>query len=553
MATTSDASTSPFDCCERADDAVLLPLDARTRTVGVRQLRYLCRYPHANIWSLRRQGVAMQQPVGGAIEPMGGPWFTGSGGCVDPEMPLVIWAVTQIYPGPAKESFTKDTAAKRLGYFSKALDTVADLVATTGVTIGRLFVPTPGPSVDEPDRYFALLAAFTRAHGIPVVVTTPVEQSSDQAARPTLPARTVAQAEIDFCARWEALASRAPLYYSMPPMPTDKRKMSASDVFERHASEAAAAEPAATATEAASTAMDECKDGTPRVRWTPETWKEAHITRWFTPERIRYMRGLDQGGDEWAESKQRCLTTSSFGTAVAALERGQSTRSASMRRMLISKVWGTRIHPNVFMRWGRDKEDNGKAAFTAAVQRGLLGRLQPMAQSAKLAPFIAMTNAELRSGSVQRDWSVVECMDGRGVNVDVVDKVLAYSYDGLYRVSRPGSEPEFVLIEVKCTANALTRPRVDHMHQMRGMMGGLRKQGIPITRCVYVCWQRHATRFWSLPFCESTYAKLRHQVLFTWHQCLLPLFVARDNGELLPGNIDVPLDIGEISIDVSGL
>ena len=292
------------------------------------------------------------------------------------------------------------------------------------------------------------------------------------------------------------------------------------------------------------------------LKWTQETWYKAHITDVMTPEAIQRMRQLRQGDDAWVdcEAKQVCLTTSKFGACYSVMSGGSEKRLQEVGQQVI---WRSRIPANKFMMWGTYHEDDGKGAFAAAAAFGLADRIPNTPFDRSTAPFIQVTNQKLMrwSNAAKRGtapFDVQEVMDSRGVNVDVEEKVLAYSYDGMYRIQSAleGSKPSWVLIEVKCTSTMLTAPREDHMCQMLGMLGGLRKQGYPLDKCVYVNWQRHATRFWCMSFDDIMYKQMLRKMLWIWNKYLLPLFVARDNGILPQGRLEVPIAIDDIEDDV---
>lgn len=290
----------------------------------------------------------------------------------------------------------------------------------------------------------------------------------------------------------------------------------------------------------------------PKV-WTPTSWFKAHIEDVMTEEAIHNMRQLRQGSRAWleCEAKQACLTTSKFGACHAAMNGGSQKR---LEEVGMQVIWRRHVPANKFMQWGTYHEDDGKGAFAAAAAFGLVDRVPDTPFSRDTAPFVQATNQELLTWSRaarcgEAPFDVEEVMDSRGVNVDVEEKVLAYSYDGLYRIRNAAvaeAATSLVLIEVKCTSTLLTAPREDHMCQMMGMVGGLRKQGYAIDRCVYVNWQRHATRFWSLSFDAAIYQQLLREMLWVWHNFLLPLFVARDNGILPVNRLEIPLEIDDI-------
>lgn len=316
-------------------------------------------------------------------------------------------------------------------------------------------------------------------------------------------------------------------------------------------------------------------------RWTRASWFEHNIQRVFTEAFIAEARTVPQGGQLWKDIRGVLATSSKFHDLVAALQsggrrrgrvasgvaRGEFGRSVTDNQ---DRALEAIVHPQAdtqhnfskkFMDWGTEHEDDGKAAFVAATCMGLLDRLKPTALDMSSAPFVAHTNKQILEGALRvadgdAPWVVSEVMESRGINIDVEALVLGYSYDGLYRVARrrtdgsvpPAEEHEWVLLEVKCTARDLAKPRAAHMTQMMAMMGGLRKQGYPIQRCVYATYHRHATRFWLVPFDEDHYASLRRKILYVWYRMLLPLFVARDNGELEEGSVRIPTPLPPIHL-----
>ena len=306
-----------------------------------------------------------------------------------------------------------------------------------------------------------------------------------------------------------------------------------------------------------------------RAPWTCDSWKAAHVTTAFTPEVIAQHRTLVQGSDAWLQSnaKKYCLTTSKFGAVHRAMNGGSAT---DLNKVTLRQLWGSSMAANKYMQWGSFHEDDGKGAFAAAAAAGLMQELIAASQGEQAAPppvgelfaptgaCIQRTNGDIlawsrqaAAGGAALPYTVEERMDSRGVNIDVEDKVLAYSHDGIYTITpADGGKPLTVLIEVKCTQTLLTEPRPDHMCQMMGMMGGLRKQDLDIDYCVYVNWQRQATRFWLVPFDATAYAQLRREMLYVWHNFLLPLFVARDNGVLPHGSLDVPSPMDDISVSL---
>lgn len=70
--------------------------------------------------------------------------------------------------------------------------------------------------------------------------------------------------------------------------------------------------------------------------------------------------------------------------------------------------------------------------------------------------------------------------------------------------------------------------------------------------CVYSVWQRSRTRLMYIPYdekAEAQYALMRAEVLWAWHNLLLPAFVARDNGELEVGEIEPMVELSAVELD----
>ena len=73
-------------------------------------------------------------------------------------------------------------------------------------------------------------------------------------------------------------------------------------------------------------------------------------------------------------------------------------------------------------------------------------------------------------------------------------------------------------------------------------MGILRRQGIDVKRCLYAAWSTDRTRIWDVPFDQEKYNLLEKEVLDTFMNTLLPLYVQRDNGELEWGTLGAALE-----------
>mgnify|MGYP006414920161 CR=1 FL=1 len=579
------ALPSPFSKeVTQAAEYILLPTNARSSACPPFTSTALAWWLHADLFRARSANTAVAQPPGGMVEPFGGPDFSAA----SPPARGVLWAVTQVYPCPSRPDWRSDCLDARARYFQRVLDTIALWVQAHGMTLTTLAVPRLCGCEQAPEQwsvYEKKLEAFASSTGITVLLTQALADCDDEAPYTRFAARVRAPAETAFHNMLLHKVRTIPIVLCGGGGRRGGRGATLSQLLQAHGGG-----PAATPMEVTTSTLSflaaagiqlqggaaappppakrsrECsEDGavaTKRVRgavtpppppsWTRESWYQTHMVGRFTDEEIARGQAMDQGDPEWVEFKEDCWTTSSFGK-VRDFFHGKGI--GKLNKALCKKVWHQRIDANKFMAWGSAHEDDGKAAGEAAMRHGLLARLAPCSQDMSVDPhethWLGRMHREAETDPPDDvGWEVVEVMDSRGCNVDTVDPVMAYSYDGLYKVRPRAAGPEapweYVLMEVKCPSTMYPHPKDDHVAQMQGMVGGLQPQ-YPITRCVYVVYQRHGTRFWQLPFDEAAYAILRKQVLWVWFNLLLPLFVARDNGKLTYGTLEVAEPLGDIT------
>ena len=593
MAVHEDLRRSPFLISGDEAEYVLMATDTRSDgswpfVTGVASQWW----PHADLFADRAAGVAMQRPSRGCLEPYGGPDFASSAiqrHHASATTRGVIWGVCQEYPGAPK--WDNDNRDKRVVAFQKVMHNLAQQYASRVFTLTTLAVPLHTGCEGDTEawpRYLAALRTFADATDVRVLIVKSLNDCSDESMYKSLPPRQVEVAERSFLdvlvkgtlRRWQEngpFIGRGTSLQQKLAKAGSSKGAAGSIVVAATAPALSLIMQSVIARKAAAAAgaphgcpFDDsgCRAGagytTARLNngelWTVETWYQKNIKERLDKAEIMRMRALNQGDKDWSDSKNEMVTTSSFHRVHKMLTTGDDSEVMDMVR---GKVHGSTFTGNRFTRWGNDNEDHGNRAFEIAQAHGLLDELlDPKAQIRPLDSSVTISNkrlAELAAGGegvLPPKYTVIEFLGGRGANVDTVDLVTAYSYDGLYRViNNETKEEEWLLVEVKCTQDLLQKPRVAHVCQMFGMMGGLRKPGMrdidagtgfPIVRCVYVVWKRHTTRFFSVPFNAEAYEPLRAAVVSVWFTILLPLFVARDNGLLPIGELSVPHQLPDL-------
>lgn len=631
---------------------VLLSTDARQQSATRSAAQVVGFWPHADLFADRANHDAMPQPTPGAVEPYGDVHFSQKwspeGGIVERG---VLWAVTQLYPGPSK--YDNDSRLKRIGFVERVLRNLQQY-DVTALTVPLNFACECHPE-DWPLIHVRLLQ-FAVATSIRVRIVASLESHRDLSPYGNLQAREWmerSEGEWLHACRWSTQrvprpkvaltggggssskrwGSAAP---SGPALRQSRRNWGNSQALPSAADELAAVNALGRAvvsiTEVALSKIsendpdDDPEDDPkpalkpwekpakwlakapdaplpPEKRWTTESWYEQRIVNKLTLERILEGRALTQDEPkikkQWLEFKEEYeFLSSSTAYAASRLYGGSDEKTA--RELARDKVWHKEFNGNKFTEWGNLHEDDAKWAYEVAERNGLLWNLPHDGES-----HVTFSNADLewldKHGTLRvtdaktgqstlqprrftRDDRLVEYMGARGVNVDVEDLVLAYSYDGLYRMgpmrdaeagevipppltqeqreiaAKADPSPELEastgglitgerLIECKCLQTMPTCIKPQHFCQKVAMMGGLQKQGHVLPCSVYVVWQRAQTRFFILPEDKDVYEKLRREMVWMWHNILLPLYVARDNGLLRRGEIQVatPLDMDDLS------
>lgn len=228
----------------------------------------------------------------------------------------------------------------------------------------------------------------------------------------------------------------------------------------------------------------------------------------ITPEQSAAISAIPQGTQPWLDARKNRLTASNFGAAVG------MNRYKSPRGLVKDMLWNT-FKGNQATRWGSEHEDIARDAYVAKMQADI---------DAGVGPYTSIRVEET------------------GLHVNPERPWLGSSPDGVVHVTtRDGGAHKF-LLEIKCPfRKQFYQPPVPVYYncQIQGVMANM-----DLPYCDFVVWipgdlqitrVDFDTEFWN----STLFPKLDS----FYHTMYLPAAVAKHNGLLGQGEIDVPLEL----------
>ena len=528
-------------------------------------------FPFANIFADRSNGRIQKKGSFGKVQPYGGHFSSN-----DDERG-VVWIVTQRYPGNNAKGWESDALEKRCDALRKALGCMLSWpTPPKSLAIARMGVSC----THQPEQWAAfatILKQWSSQYKIPITVTKPIyEKKADgtvvesryynKVSSPTaLPGQDVFVKQLLACApKPKIVPPPLPFMGGMgmqkptvaPPPPPKFACPIAFDASGNAVGDATvmAANQAKAAAEAPPPPVDDDPYQftkrpivPPTPLWTASSWFKTKVTDVMTPRRILELRRLTQGSQPWLDAKRETIMISSTDFINCSTEfRGESSYS-SETKMLKKKLWWTKFGSNSFMKWGNDHEDNGIGMVTQLVELGhLTDAVWEPRDDKKGYKFMSFHNHAIETEWVDktldgsRPYNVFQKEDEHGINVHVGNKVMSTSYDGLFWVvDNTTHVGRYVYVEIKCPVSMYDAVKPAHYCQVLGSMGILRAQGIMVEECLYGVWTPDLTNMWRIPFDEVKYKRLENDVLNVFAKKLLPRLVARDNGLLVRGELEL--------------
>ena len=559
--------------------------------------RVVERFPYANLFQDRTDGKE-QKGVSGTVKIYGGAFSPPGDGKRG-----VVWMNTQMWPCPSGK-YSSDTREKRIANFGRCLQDLLEKLPTRpkSLAMPKLGIACSF----EPDTwkvYMQTLKLWAMQNKIRVRVTKALYEKVDGKnvfdkpydsipepkplpgqseylqklfiARPDVgttdysssaalhdneenEAAPLPKSDLDFSSNLAFLAGMA----GMPAAPTaappaPAAPMSAFGIMSMPGVPPVPAALAPAPAPAASAPVKEEKlkyafpkhVTPPAVKWTAKSWFQAKVQDpILKPGRIQQLRTLTQGSPEWLHEKRELINISSTDFKNFAPTFNKLSKHAHLRDALKKKLWWTIFEGNAWTKYGNDHEDDGMNITKKKMELDVFSELDESEEVDKCGfKYVTAMNHEVETAWAEdmdnRAFWAFEKTDEHGINMHIGNLIMSTSYDGLFWVVNPDTgQGEWIYVEIKCPRVLYDHLCVDHWCQVVGSMGILRRQGIDVKRCLYAAWSTDRTRIWDVPFDQEKYNILEKEVLDTFMNTLLPLYVQRDNGELEWGTLGAALE-----------
>jgi len=240
----------------------------------------------------------------------------------------------------------------------------------------------------------------------------------------------------------------------------------------------------------------------------PITASEVLFNIRVSPEQARAIAHIPQGSQAWLNARKNRITASNFGAAV------HMNKYKSPRGLLKDLLWNT-FKGNTATRWGSEHEDVARDAYVAHIRR------------------------EIEAG--RSEYTSIR-VEETGLHVNPELPWLGSSPDGIVHVTlRDGSTRRF-LLEIKCPfGKKFYDPPVPSYYncQIQGVMATM---GLP--HCDFVVWIPGNMQITRVNFDADFWQHQLYPGLFGfYHNSYLPLIVAKHNGDLDEGEVELTLKL----------